>query len=400
MSPEEQQRLFLELVRTGPGYVAFLKAGSIFNQLWFQDDDHALRLINQYSETHNLWVSMAEYPNPEGTRSADNAARLCSYWLDVDAHEGSKYASPEEAEAAIHEFCRVTGLPKPNLINRTGHGVQAIWALDKALTRAEWQPIAEKLQLLAAVHQLGADPITADAARVLRSPGTLNFRNPSAPVLAELVILSDGFSNLDEFETALNAAVDKLPPQATKPKPTKSNTKFEHPHTPENVAIVKAMLGKVDPDPGASGTRARWRDIIWGVASTGYPEAYDLAREWSERGDLWDEDDFNGVWNSFNPEGGVGFGTLAHHARAAEYTGPLPGAVDIAQPETVTHTQGRLVTQLASSINPEPIDWLVEGSIPLGMLMVIGGQPGLGKSQIALKLAAAVTTGKGLPNER
>jgi hypothetical protein len=160
MTPEEQQRQYLRLVRTGPGYVAFLKAGSVFTQHWFADDDHALRLINQYSETHNLWVSMAEYPNPEGTRSADNAARICSYWLDVDAHEGSKYGSAAEAEASVFEFCRITGLPQPNLINRTGHGVQAIWALDKALSRKEWEPTAEKLQLLAEAHQLDADPIT------------------------------------------------------------------------------------------------------------------------------------------------------------------------------------------------------------------------------------------------
>jgi putative DNA primase/helicase len=39
----------------------------------------------------------------------------------------------------------------------------------------------------------------------------------------------------------------------------------------------------------------------------------------------------------------------------------------------------------------------VDQSLPLGMLAVIGGQPGLGKSQISINLAAGVTTGKGLP---
>jgi RecA-family ATPase len=65
------------------------------------------------------------------------------------------------------------------------------------------------------------------------------------------------------------------------------------------------------------------------------------------------------------------------------------------------HAQSKtraLVTQRAADIEPEPVEWLIEGAIPLGMMVVIGGQPGMGKSQIALKLAAAVTTGTGLPD--
>ena len=64
----------------------------------------------------------------------------------------------------------------------------------------------------------------------------------------------------------------------------------------------------------------------------------------------------------------------------------------------VTITSRGLVTQRASDIEPEQVEWLIEGAIPMGMLVVIGGQPGMGKSQIAIKLAAAITTGEGLPD--
>jgi hypothetical protein len=64
----------------------------------------------------------------------------------------------------------------------------------------------------------------------------------------------------------------------------------------------------------------------------------------------------------------------------------------------VTITSKGLVTQRVSDIEPEPVEWLIEGAIPMGMLVVIGGQPGMGKSQIAIKLAAAITTGEGLPD--
>ena len=65
---------------------------------------------------------------------------------------------------------------------------------------------------------------------------------------------------------------------------------------------------------------------------------------------------------------------------------------------TATISAKGLMTQRASEIEPEPVEWLIEGAIPMGMLVVIGGQPGMGKSQIAIKLAAAVTTGEGLPD--
>lgn len=46
----------------------------------------------------------------------------------------------------------------------------------------------------------------------------------------------------------------------------------------------------------------------------------------------------------------------------------------------------------------EPIDWLWPGYIALGMLTVIDGDPGLGKSTMALDLAARVSTRRAMPD--
>jgi hypothetical protein len=176
--------------------------------------------------------------------------------------------------------------------------------------------------------------------------------------------------------------------------------------TPENIALVKAMLAVLDPDS----EYPDWRDILWGLAASGLSVAEGLGRDWSAKGADWDEDAFNTVWNNYDPERekAVGFGTLVHHARAAGYTGDIPREEEVfeklvfknitttAVSFTVTHTG--LVTQRASDIEPEQVEWLIEGAIPMGMLVVIGGQPGMGKSQIAIKLAAAITTGEGLPD--
>jgi hypothetical protein len=52
-----------------------------------------------------------------------------------------------------------------------------------------------------------------------------------------------------------------------------------------------------------------------------------------------------------------------------------------------------LVTRMAASITEEAVDWLWPGRFPLGMLSIIDGDPGTGKSLITLALAAAVSRG-------
>ena len=50
-----------------------------------------------------------------------------------------------------------------------------------------------------------------------------------------------------------------------------------------------------------------------------------------------------------------------------------------------------------SEITSESVEWLWEGYIPRGMLTLIQGDGGEGKTTTALAIAAAVTTGKALP---
>jgi len=55
--------------------------------------------------------------------------------------------------------------------------------------------------------------------------------------------------------------------------------------------------------------------------------------------------------------------------------------------------------QKLADVSPERIEWLWHGRIPLGKLTVLDGDPGLGKSTIALDLAARVSTGRPMPGE-
>jgi putative DNA primase/helicase len=83
----------------------------------------------------------------------------------------------------------------------------------------------------------------------------------------------------------------------------------------------------------------------------------------------------------------------------SEPNAPLPGSkYDSIPGESSNSKPSRaLVTCNLSDIAPEKIEWLWPGRIAIGKLTLIAGEPGLGKSQVTLRIAAAVTTGDKWP---
>jgi hypothetical protein len=58
---------------------------------------------------------------------------------------------------------------------------------------------------------------------------------------------------------------------------------------------------------------------------------------------------------------------------------------------------GPIITRF-SAIEARPVDWLWRGYVPAGMLTVLDGDPGLGKSTVTADLAARVSTGRAMPD--
>lgn len=86
------------------------------------------------------------------------------------------------------------------------------------------------------------------------------------------------------------------------------------PETPEGIARIRSMLEVISADC----TREKWRNIAWAIASTGWQCAEDLARQWSITAPgKYTADEFDKVWHSFNPAGGIGLGTLFYYAEEA-----------------------------------------------------------------------------------
>ena len=200
----------------------------------------------------------------------------------------------------------------------------------------------------------------------------------------------------NQFKSIVKAAHGQLPAKLSITE--KYSTHPRVPETPQNVEFLKKVLKHLDPDPTDHGTRTSWRNQIWAIVDLGWACGHDIALEYSLKGDLFNKNDFDGVWSSFQPQKGITYRSLFHFAAEAGYKGPRnfpdPPAPNIESKTKIGHG---LVTISADQINAKPINWLVENCFPLGMIGVIGGNPGMGKSQIAIKLAALATSGSGSP---
>lgn len=106
----------------------------------------------------DVYVGCAPRTRRHGSRDAVERAFLL--WADCDG---------EAAVAALAEF-----EPAPAIVigSGTGTNCHAYWPLTEPLARDELQPANRRL-----AHALGADPASADAARILRVPGTLSHKH-------------------------------------------------------------------------------------------------------------------------------------------------------------------------------------------------------------------------------
>jgi hypothetical protein len=131
-----------------------------------------------------------------GKRTADNARFIRSLFIDMDG-----YASKKDAATALGAFLEKTGmaaLGNPYIVG-SGGGLHVYWPFEEAVDIVSWKPVAENFKRLCKQENMAIDmTVTADAARVLRVPGTTNFKKKYAtPRPVRLLATGDTFKFAD-----------------------------------------------------------------------------------------------------------------------------------------------------------------------------------------------------------
>jgi len=194
------RNLFLSTVLADNGFycVTGLKKGTPKQQFVGTLDEVDGLVDRLVDDGFDAYYGCAKFETDEG-RTAKNAKWFKSFWLDLDCGEGKPYADQAQALTGLRDFCKNLGFGKPIIVN-SGRGIHAYWALKEVIGYNEWKPVAEGLKKLCAANNLHADPaVTSDAARILRVPGTLNFKNPSEPYSVEISSFSEPYL-FEEFK--------------------------------------------------------------------------------------------------------------------------------------------------------------------------------------------------------
>ena len=152
---------------------------------------------------YDAYFALANFQSDEG-RTVANAKELNSFFIDIDCGANKAYADQTEGIQALQKFLASTDFTKPTVVVNSGRGLHAYWVLEQPITREEWKPIAERFKALCQEHKFEADPaVTADVARILRIPETLNFKDPDNPLPTK--VLKAG------KRVSLSAFSEKLP---------------------------------------------------------------------------------------------------------------------------------------------------------------------------------------------
>ena len=180
-------------------------------------DEVAERAADLVDQEVNAYFAVASFEEGSDKRTQDNAAWMKSFWLDLDCGPGKEYSSQDEAVSALWEdFLPMSGLPKPLLVS-SGNGVHVYWPLHDSVGSEDWLRIAGKLKAACRFIGLEADPaVTADSARILRLPSTVNFKDAENP--KTVFVMGDEYevTTADDIETSLDAL--DLPREESTPK--------------------------------------------------------------------------------------------------------------------------------------------------------------------------------------
>ena len=118
-------------------------------------------------------------------RTVENAVGCRALYLDIDAKDHSGILSGAKAEA--DKFILDAGLPMPVFVC-SGRGYHLWWLLNETLSESAWMQAARQLKALCRQYGLKADEsVTADAARVMRVPGTINYKDAANPKECKLI---------------------------------------------------------------------------------------------------------------------------------------------------------------------------------------------------------------------
>ncbi len=190
----------LDTVLPTEGRYCALGIGKYISQKFFEDRETFNEHIDWLAANgFNAYFGCAKYGDMNN-RKHENAEFFRALWMDIDC--GEDKATPDEngkvkgyidqaaGLAAVRDFCIQKKLPRPIIVD-SGNGLHFYWILTEVLRRNVWDTLSKRLRDMALEANLIVDTSVFEASRVLRVPGTYNFKDSENPI--EVRVLSSTY---------------------------------------------------------------------------------------------------------------------------------------------------------------------------------------------------------------
>lgn len=189
ISEAEACKTWLKYVRAdGPGFMLLLGTNDQVVNRRFKDNTDALSMISGVDlKQKNVFITPGQFAS-DVSRYATNANSFNSLFIDVDCGPNKAYTNKKEALSALQLFCSEADLPIPSLIIDSGWGVHVYWCFQEQVSVEQWRLAADNLKKKTKSIGLQADmAVTADPARVMRVPGSLNLKQQTKPKPVKII---------------------------------------------------------------------------------------------------------------------------------------------------------------------------------------------------------------------
>lgn len=239
-----------------------------------------------------------EHGKQKGGRTADRVTHFRCVRLDIDCGVGKDYADKHAGLQALAAFCNQYALPIPWLVD-SGYGLHVYWTFDRDITVYEWLQLAQQLATACAASGFKVDATTTlDAARVLRLPGTYNFKRGA---MVQVRILHEGSATTTaDFSANLPASSAPLGvvPAALRGLGSELQKNLHTPYTLRGVLSGCPGMGQMLADGGVRAAEPLWKqtlDLIWGSSESDATKDK-VARAMSQGHPGFNEAGFAGKW--------------------------------------------------------------------------------------------------------
>jgi len=338
----------------GYRYMAGFREGKQSQTHNFRHD--AMVHMWEFAETYydlNVYFGVAQRADAIG-HGGNHCVALGGLFVDVDFNKTPQL----EALAKLNAFPL-----RPSAVVGSGNGLHVYWLLKQPFNLQKGTLPQAKAMLRALAEAIGGDLNSAEPARILRLPDTLNYKyDPPRPV--GLRYLNERRYTIAEMRAAL---------------PLLQETPLELPKEPvahgfsvdTRIRQAKAWLAHQAPAiTGEEGDPATYKiccSVVRGH-DLSQDDAFKALAEWNARcKPPWPEDELR---------------QKIHNADM--YAKGQCGEMLPARSLTV---------KWASDIKPKPVQWLWQGRLPLSELCLLAGREGIGKTTAAYNLVADITRG-------